>query len=41
MKDNNLTNNSEYAGELKELKQKLKTFQEETGEPWSLKWVHK
>jgi N-sulfoglucosamine sulfohydrolase len=36
----NLAGNPEYAGILNELKEQLKTFQENTGDPWIVKWEY-
>jgi len=36
----NLADNSEYSEILKKLKQKLKKFQQDTNDPWVVKWEH-
>ena len=38
---NNLANNPKYAKILKELKEKLKKFQEDTEDPWIVNWKRK
>ncbi len=37
---NNLSANPEYADVLKRYQQKLKTYQEEMGDPWIMKWEY-
>lgn len=36
----NLADDPEYAAVLKDMKQRMKTFQEDTGDPWILKWKY-
>ena len=36
----NLAYNPAFAGILSEFKEKIRTFQENTNDPWIVKWVH-
>jgi hypothetical protein len=36
----NLAFSPDYAGILEEMKERIKYFQEKTGDPWINKWIH-